>query len=504
MSDILRLKQPSSRSIVSIRIPAHVRVTAGSIKSAASVVALSANDWMASIFMLVLGSAMQAYANETIEAVLVALLLLFTGLSVVRLAFAGRKPEKRAFLLTYAVCVFVGGLAQCYSLAVFNVIQSTVDAPKFLWLISLPPGYQTTIVDLSAINAPLAVDIWQQVYKLTEWLGFQFGPYIGVMFNALMMGFVGSLTVQIARELFGDSDWRLRRVGTLVASCGMFILFGAVLIRDCFTTLVSTLILLGIIRWLVQPTRRRLLAAAVLTGISALAMEYLRSEAVLMFALYWILAFSVWLFQRLDAARLVVAVIVMITLVVASSYLAVYMQSIWETQNQGITSYSNLTSRESSDDSLGVRLIINQPLPIRLVLGTGVMMINPIPLWNNFEIGFRDYSWIKGYHGLYQVLVMPLFFTGILAALRLIRKDWKQASPLVFLTLYLLLNMVSVLSTSMEQRHLGQFMSAVLIIAALPDTREKRTRYELTKISELWYIGVVLVHLLWWVLKVLA
>lgn len=472
----------------------------GSIKSAASVGALSAAERMIVFQMLVLGSAMQAYANRAIEAVFVTLLLLIAGRMVVRLAFPRREPETRAFLLTYAVSVFAGGLAQSYSLAVFNRLQSTVDAPKFLWLISLQLPLRT-LADVLHINAPLAVVVWQQVYKLTGWLGFQPGLYIGVMFNAFMMGLVGVLTVRIARDLFGDDEWRLRRVGTLVAANGLFILFGAVLIRDSFTTFVSTLVLWGIVRWLVRPTARTLLFAAALTGVSAWAMEYLRLEAVLLFAVYWFLAFLLWLFGRLDAIRLVVAAFALCAILVASPYLAVYLQSTQQTQVSEIEKYASLATRTSSQGSLGVRLVVNQPLPIRLLLGSGALMINPFPLWTNFRIGSLDYHWIKGYNGIYQVLVLPLVFAGALAAFRLFRRDRKQALPLMFLVMYLIFNLESVVATSMEQRHLGQFLAAMVVLATLPDTRETITRHEVRKIAVLWFIVVAFLHLVWAALK---
>jgi general stress protein CsbA len=55
------------------------------------------------IIMLLAGSAMQGYANGTIDVFLVAFFLLIAGYTVVGLAFQGKLPEIRAFLLTYAV-----------------------------------------------------------------------------------------------------------------------------------------------------------------------------------------------------------------------------------------------------------------------------------------------------------------------------------------------------------------------------------------------------------------
>ena len=60
------------------------------------------------VLLVLAGSGMQGYANGTIDALFVAFLLLLAGIAVVSLVFPGRRPELRAFLLTYGVC---GGAA---------------------------------------------------------------------------------------------------------------------------------------------------------------------------------------------------------------------------------------------------------------------------------------------------------------------------------------------------------------------------------------------------------
>ncbi|GAG86213.1 unnamed protein product, partial [marine sediment metagenome] len=81
-----------------------------------------------SVLLAMAGSGMQGYANGTIDALFAAFLFHAVGISVVSLVFPRGRAELRAFLLTYGVCVFVGGLAQCYSLVVFHDPQSTIDA----------------------------------------------------------------------------------------------------------------------------------------------------------------------------------------------------------------------------------------------------------------------------------------------------------------------------------------------------------------------------------------
>jgi len=183
------------------------------------------------------------------------------------------------------------------------------------------------------------------------------------------------------------------------------------------------------------------------------------------------------------------------------TYILGYMQNVQKTQTIGMKSYDDLTARDSLSDSLGMNFVVNQPLPIRLVMGAGALMINPIPLWSNFNIRSADYLWIKGYNGIYQVVVLPLVLVGFIAVFRLFRIDRKRRIPFLFLVMYLLMNLGAVVATSLEQRHFAPFIPAIMILAALPDTRGMKVKKELRMITMWWFTVVVLVHLAWLIIK---
>jgi hypothetical protein len=448
------------------------------------------------VVLVVIGSLMQGYANSTIAALPVGLLFLVFGCLVMGVVFPGKPSEMRAFMLTYAIYVLAGGLAQCYSLLVFHEPQNFSDAVYFLGQVSPMPPFKS-LAEMQT-EGSLAVATWQQVYAVTWWLGFKFGPYTGVILNALIMGLAGGLTVGTARALFGDDSWRLRRVGTLFAFCGLFILFGALLLRDSFVIFFNALWLWGAVRWLVRPSGRTLALAAILTTVSVYTMLLLREEAVVLIGLYAFLAALSWYcIRKLNASRMVVVVLVLCALPIAGSYLGVYTQQLQNTQTSGQEYYTLLSAADSKQDSLGMRLVVDQPLPIRMIVGTGALFVNPMPLWVNFKVGAQEYHLIKGYHGIFQVLVIPLGVAGIFVIVRLLRKKGRKAIPLLFLAVYALVNLVGVVASSGEQRHLGQFMEALLMLAALPDTRDKWERRRLRIIASLWFGVVILLHVLW-------
>lgn len=494
MNDIMEIDQNSSKKLTLRR-----HGDARSNRSATHV-GLRSIVGLLPVLLVLAGSGMQGYVNGTIDALFVALLLLLAGIVTVSLVFPGKRSELRAFLLTYGVCVFVGGLAQCYSLATFGNLQSTNDAVNSFFPIISPQPPFTTMYDIPWRLAPtaLAVLTWQQVYKLAWVLGFAFGPYIGVMFNAFVMGLTGSITVQTARELFGDDVWRLRRVGTLFAFCGLFILFGSILLRDCFTTFFNSLVLWGLVRWLCRPTSRNMLFAVTLTGISIGAMMFLRSRSIVLFGLFWLLALTCWfLAKRLDFGRILAAMLVMLALLFGSGYLMNYMQISQDLQTRNIEKYTSHMGEEARQDSLGMSLVIRQPLPIRLVMGTGALIVCPIPLWATFRSAASEYHLIKGYHGIYQVFVLPLVLAGFIMAIRISFKNRSRSLALLFLAIYLLINTLAVVATSMESRHIAQFMPAFMVLAAVPDTRDRKIGKYVRHIAIAWFAVVFLVHLAW-------
>ena len=452
------------------------------------------------ILLVLAGSGMQGYASGTLDALLVGVFFLLAGCGVVAAAFRARRPEVLAFVLTYVMCLVAGGLAQCYSLLVFQAPQDFSDAIYFYEQISARPPFTPLTSMLSAHL--VATGTWQALYRATWWLGFPFGPYTGVMFNAFVVGLAGSLTVGTARMLFGHDPWRLRRVAVLFAFCGLSLLFGALLLRDCFALFLTALWLWAAVRFLARPSAWRLTSGAIVVSVSTYTLQFVRAEAVMLFGVHAVILSGFWFFtKRLSLVRIVIASLLLSALVIAGSYLMNYAMTLQRVLAGSADSYATLSAAEAGRDSLGMQFIVNQPLPIRLIGGAGTLLASPIPLWTSFRVGATSYLWIKGYSGVYHVLVLPLCLAGILAAVRLALKDGLRASPALFVAVFWLVSLLAVVASSGEQRHLGQFLSAFMILAAMPDTRQARERQLVRRIATPWFAAVVLVHVAWGILK---
>src|SRR5438105_281629 len=69
--------------------------------------ALSTVGWLCVSWLIAAGGVMQGYANETADALFIALLFLGLGYAAANILFGRRHAEVRAFVLTYSICVFV-------------------------------------------------------------------------------------------------------------------------------------------------------------------------------------------------------------------------------------------------------------------------------------------------------------------------------------------------------------------------------------------------------------
>lgn len=454
----------------------------------------------------VIGGVLQSYANATLDALFFSLLLFLGGFLVCRGVFGNATSETRAFSLTCSLCLFVGGLAQVYALLAFGQLQTTVDAIGFFDAISSgPPFYSWEELNSLTIDgfpvsrgAPLAVALWQWAYRFLESTGFDFGLYIGVMVNSVVVGVSAAVAVRTARELFGDDDWRLNRVGTLYAFCGLTWLFGALFLRDCFTTFLNSIVLLSLVRLVKAPGKGRLVTAIAVTSVAIYAISFLREKSIVLFGLYWVLAIVCWLFQepfRVD--RLAVVMIAGGGALVMAPEIQRYIDVSRGLQAENLESYSGKLTERSDEDSLALALIVNQPLPVRIIAGTASRMVFPIPLWAYFKNKPSEYHLIKGYHGIYQVVVMPLLLTGAFLFVGQVMQGARPHLPMMFVVLYLLLNTAAVMSTSLEQRHLAQFMAAFFVLAAIPDTRKKSVKSLLYVVGAGWIMTVVGVHVAW-------
>lgn len=453
-----------------------------------------AHHWLAAIALLV-GLLLLADTYRTPDPGYLGAVFLLAGLLITR---PGGGPVVRGFGWSFAAGVAVAGLCAAYAQATFGTPMSTPDATTFLTMILPRPPYYDREELLLMINAPLAIETWQWVFRMALAAGLQFGGYIGVLTNCFLVGLCGALTVLSGRELFGDDPVRLRRITWLYTLNGMILLYGAILLRDVYLLAVNLLLFWALLRMIHRPSFRRALLAAVILAGSLYAMYWLRRQTMPLLFVFALLGVICWFWlKRLTLSRLCAAGLALIALAVLFAQARGYVGTVLQTILERAETYTEVGYLGAREGSLGMALIVSQPPLIRLPFGFLYMLINPIPLWGPLGPGVLEYHLLKVWHGLYMVAITPLAVGGVLIGLRRSLGQRQAGMRALFVTAYALIAFVGVVSTSLETRHLGQFMPACILLAAWPDPRGR----EVGRIRVIWFSLVALVHVAWAVLR---
>lgn len=450
--------------------------------------------WIAALALLV-GLLLLADTYRTADPLYLGIVFLLAGLVITR---PGGGPVVRGFGWSFAASAAVAGLCAAYSQATFGEPMSTPDATTFLTMILPRPPYYDREELLLLCNAPLAIETWQWVFRAALAAGLEFGGYIGVLTNCFLVGLCGAVTVLAGRELFGDDPVRLRRIAWLYAVNGMILLYGAILLRDVYLLLVNVLLFWALLRMIRRPSLGRALFAVLVLAASLYGMYWLRRQTMSLMIVFALLGVFCWFWlKRLTLTRLCAAGAALLALALLFAQARGYLGAVLQTVLERAETYTEVGYLGAREGSLGMALIVNQPPAIRLPLGFIYMLINPIPLWGPLHAGALEYHLLKVWHGIYMVAITPLAVGGVLMGLRRSLGQRQAGMRALFVTAYALIAFVGVVSTSLETRHLGQFMPAFVLLAAWPDPRGR----EVGRIRVIWFGLVAFVHVAWAVLR---
>lgn len=459
--------------------------------------------WIFGVSSLIAGCVCLAVVNNSAGPFFLVPMLFAGGLAFHQVPGIRDRYLQRAFVLSFSASVLVAGLAQLYALMMFGEPQTTSDA-QTMYILSCQIGGAESLEDLSkVVNAPLAIVVWRELYSFTSAIGFDKGPWVGVVLNGFLVGLAASMTVATARLIFGRDDLRLRMVGTLFACNGIFLLYGALFMRDSFILLLQALLVLVFIRTLKSPRLNNLVWLCLCIVASHFAFEYLRYEQQFILPIFAILALVSWTRKAPGWSRGGMLAIVGAVLLIG------IFPIVHKLATSGIEQvklrremYADF-AEETNLAGLGYRFVVNQPLPIRIPIGCIYLHVFPIPLWQGFSTSLEEYHWLKSYMGFYLVTVAPLGLAGVLQGGRKALRGGENAPPVLFLLLFLLFGMVSVAGTSLETRHYGQFLPSFMILAAIPDLRDGIARRRVFRVGAIWYGAVIAIHLCWLILKLL-
>jgi len=451
-------------------------------------------------FSLPVGSFLNILAYDSIEPLFAAIIFLAVGIAILRFTALGGHFERAMFMSVFSICWFMAGIAAMYANFLLDPGQLYADPANFLWLARNDAFIGLGLEELEQISeGSLAVLVWRVFYDGFAAFGFEKGRYIGILVNIFTVAYAGVIAVKITRLLYGNDVSRLKRIILLFSFCGLFWLFAAIHLRDALVLLWVTSLTYVWMLYLEKPSVRNLIFLIVASLLATVYFTVLRKEFVFVPVVMLSAGlFTISLFKRVSGARKYIYYAGAFGgFIVASSFLPAYLEEllpVLTTENQ---SYIGAAQSVASADSLGMAFIVNQPLPIRLVIGSVWLFIFPIPFWAGFQLE-SAYHLFKSFNAIFFYFLIPLFF---LAIQRLYRFKGLRTPSLMFNLLLVIGFTPAIAITSMETRHFAAFFVSLFMVALLPDLKNNVERLAYKNLLSFFLLVMLIVHLAWGSLK---
>lgn len=450
--------------------------------------------------ILYAGSLINIYAYGSLPSLLLAPVFLIIGQLTLWITRTNGFFERRILLRTFSIGWMMAGIAAIYCNIFLDPQQLYLDAGVFFSVTTSRETEQLNFLQIQAVyeNA-LPIVIWRELYNIVAALGFEKERYIGILFNVLIMAFTGVIAIRISQLIYGKDTQRSRLMILLFSSCGLFWMYSAIHIRDSIVLISVTTLIAIWIKFLIRPSfGLNFFSALIATLGGTLIFGFLRKEFIFVPGALVCAGVSALLLSKdSQSNRREALALATCTLVAVAALAANYSDLIFLTLSDGNETYENLSKMESGSDSLGMKLIYNQPFLIRLLAGTIYIFVFPIPFWSGFQLQ-SAYHLFKSLNVIFFYAFLPL----LLIAIGQIWEQGRRASPVhLFLVFTSLGFTLAIAGTSLENRHLGAFLVPIFLLSLLPNLTERKTIRKYQRLLKLMLAGVFGVHTLWLILK---
>ncbi len=296
--------------------------------------------------------------------------------------------ERVGFRLVFSIGWLMAGIAAVYANYLSDPMQNFSDSAWFFDLASGNASELSLISIQSITEGAGAVVIWRAVYDSFAMIGFEKGRYLGVLVNVTSVAFSCVFAIKMARLVYGNDASRLNRLILLFSMCGLFWLFAALHVRDGSVLLGVTGLSYVWTRYLAKPEFQNIAFLISATVFAFAFFGLFRAEflfvplAMLAAGLATILMFG----EFRGIQKLSIYTIALVGSVITGVLFLNFQEMLFSSLTLGYQGYLEAAADVSSD-SLGMSLIVNQPILIRLILGSAYVYIFPIPFWSGLELG---------------------------------------------------------------------------------------------------------------------
>ena len=328
--------------------------------------------------------------------------------SIISLIILKDKEEFYFYFFSFLAFVFLQGFAAIFN----NALQSIANDEEFFYLSAIGNRqYVDSIVE--TYDGYGAVSFWAFFYDLFAEVGFSKIPHIGITINIIFMTFSGILIFKTARKIYADENYRANRLFYLYPLNGLILLYALIHLREAFSFFLISLMLFSWISYIKKNTFLNLIGLLLVNSFCFFTYSYIRPEFILTpFALLLCFLVSIVLvgpernpfyFKGLKTIALGVFLI---------SLFAIWQSDLINFVDSAYQAYIILNQTLQSSSSLGTTLIVEAPIPIRLILGSIYLYVFPIPFWAELQINSL-YHIFKFLNLIYFYFFVPLVILSI-------------------------------------------------------------------------------------------
>lgn len=408
------------------------------------------------------------------------------------------RSELTLFARSFATGTLAAGIASYFAIVLLDPYQLGSDAWSFFQL-SSQAGPARTLQDLRTITEGAgAVVLWSWFYDFAALLGFPRDMYIGISVNILIVAIGAAICARSAKLLYGDDEYRIRRLTLFFTIAGNMWLFAGLHIRDSVIFLMVVILAHFWIAYLAELKQSRIVYAVAATLLAMPALEVLRKEFFYVPLMIGFSALACLNFTRgRGDARFITLVSVLVGASLAVVGLIAFGSELQDLFTTGQRTYTDSALAEARSGSLGNALIVEQTLFMRIALGLPYLLYFPIPFWGGFE-GESALQLFKSINAIAFYYISGLLFVGGF----LILKSRQLRSPaFLFVLAVPFIFGVSVVLTSLESRHLGAFLSMFFLVALMPDMRNATERRYVRFSLVVIVLAMTMVHAAWFALR---
>lgn len=351
-------------------------------------------------------------------------------------------------------------------------------------------------------DSTLSVVIYQKVLDFTRFLGAPDAAWQLLMTNAALLALALVFVLRSARICFPNSARAIVAAGAVFATSPLLLLYAVEPLRDSFGVAMTACLLYTAVRLAARPSWMRTIVFATTAGLFFYLITFLRLQFLFiapMVALI-VLVTAAFYGRRTPGRTLLLAGGLAAFVAILIGVLPNLIDTITLIQYYSET-YSNQAVEHGEGQGLGYLLVVSLPLPLRVLVGSITMHINPIPLWAYLDLAGMPARLLYSLNGIWAVLLVPPAVTGISLLFSKARAAALDKPALMIAALGYVGTLLAVSMTSMEIRHLSAFYPAFCLIAAAPFAVGRAVWPRLRSTSQAWLGAVVLIHMAWAILK---